>query len=267
MERNYVWQGNYGKRKHLIPILKEMLEELDSSTLEMLSLFVNNNPYNFEMFIIATYRNPNDVDIDNMIKSFESADLVLRNDITDIALFNEIGSRRFNSTAFAGPDSVEIIFNELFWFPEVADLEKLGYVTYPFGKKHQIFISHSSKEKYEVEKVISYLNGQSFPVWFDKCNISVGDSILDKISKGLNDSNIALFWITNNFLLSDWCNEEMKRCESLLHNGVNLKIISVIDREVKVGCIPDFLKKYRYIERRDRNLMDVVSEILKIIKV
>ena len=51
MEKNYIWQGEYGKRSHLKVSFKELLKEQDSSSLEMLAIFVNNNPYNFEFYI------------------------------------------------------------------------------------------------------------------------------------------------------------------------------------------------------------------------
>ncbi len=34
----------------------------------------------------------------------------------------------------------------------------------PFGKEKQIFISHSSKDKGDVEKLVPFLNGQEIPV-------------------------------------------------------------------------------------------------------
>lgn len=49
MEKGYIWQGEYGKRSHLKPLFKELLKEQDTSSLEMMAIFVNNNPYNFEL--------------------------------------------------------------------------------------------------------------------------------------------------------------------------------------------------------------------------
>ena len=51
MEKGYIWQGEYGKRSHLKPLFKELLKEQDTSSLEMMAIFVNNNPYNFEFYI------------------------------------------------------------------------------------------------------------------------------------------------------------------------------------------------------------------------
>lgn len=50
MDRDYIWEGEYGRRSHLIPVFQQLLREQDASSLQMLSLFVNNNPYNLEFF-------------------------------------------------------------------------------------------------------------------------------------------------------------------------------------------------------------------------
>ena len=51
----HIWEGEYGRRSHLIPVFQQLLREQDASSLQMLSLFVNNNPYNLEFFIAVSY--------------------------------------------------------------------------------------------------------------------------------------------------------------------------------------------------------------------
>lgn len=58
MDRDYIWEGEYGRRSHLIPVFQQLLREQDASSLQMLSLFVNNNPYNLEFFIAVSYDRP-----------------------------------------------------------------------------------------------------------------------------------------------------------------------------------------------------------------
>ena len=80
----------------------------------------------------------------------------------------------------------------------------------PFGKEKQVFISHSSKDKKDVEMIIPYLNGQDLPVWFDKYSIPVGASITEQVQRGIEESDMVIFWVTDNFLNSNWCQMEMK---------------------------------------------------------
>ena len=95
MEKNYIWQGEYGKRSHLKASFKELLKEQDSSSLEMLAIFVNNNPYNFEFYIAVVYDIPKEEHVEKMIGLFENAGLVLRNDLTFFMFMNSMKDRRF----------------------------------------------------------------------------------------------------------------------------------------------------------------------------
>ena len=101
-KKNYIWQGEYGKRSHLKASFKELLKEQDSSSLEMLAIFVNNNPYNFEFYIAVVYDIPKEEHVEKMIGLFENAGLVLRNDLTFFMFMNSMKDRRFNSCAFLG---------------------------------------------------------------------------------------------------------------------------------------------------------------------
>ena len=53
-----------------------------------------------------------------------------------------------------------------------------------------LFLSHSSADKTFVEKLAKDLEGVGVNVWFDKCEIKVGDSLTGKIEDGAqgNDS-------------------------------------------------------------------------------
>lgn len=107
MERGYVWQAEYGRRTQLIPLFKQLIEEQDASSLEMLAIFVNNNPYNLEFFVAVTYDVPQKNHVEKMIKLFENANLILRNDLTTLLLIQEFGNRRFNSCTFADVHEID----------------------------------------------------------------------------------------------------------------------------------------------------------------
>lgn len=69
MDRDYIWEGEYGRRSHLIPVFQQLLREQDASSLQMLSLFVNNNPYNLEFFIAVSYDRPKEEHLDPDVPS------------------------------------------------------------------------------------------------------------------------------------------------------------------------------------------------------
>ena len=77
MDRDYVWKADYGKRTKLTLFMKELLNRQDSKSLQTLGIFVNNNPYNLELFIFVSYDNPKDDDILFMKEGFEKLGLIL----------------------------------------------------------------------------------------------------------------------------------------------------------------------------------------------
>lgn len=98
MDKGYVWQGEYGKRTHLIPVFLEILDKQDVTSLTMLALFINNNPYNLEFFIAGNYDKLEKSHIQNMIYLFENAGLIYRNDLTLQNLIGEIGNKTCDKT-------------------------------------------------------------------------------------------------------------------------------------------------------------------------
>lgn len=95
MDKSYMWQGEYGKRNHLIPVFSEILDNQDATSLTMLALFINNNPYNFEFFIALSYEKLEKEHIQETIEAFENAGLRYRSDLTTHSLLLEMGNRRF----------------------------------------------------------------------------------------------------------------------------------------------------------------------------
>ncbi len=54
LDKDFVWEGEYGRREHLAPVFRELLKMQKAHSLQMLSLFVNNVPYNLEFFVGAS---------------------------------------------------------------------------------------------------------------------------------------------------------------------------------------------------------------------
>lgn len=265
MEKSYIWQGEYGKRKHLKPLFRQLLREQDASSLEMLAIFVNNNPYNFEFYIAIVYGVPQKNHVEKMEELFENANLILRNDITFQMLMMAMGDRRFNSCTFLNEDDVDRQFESMFIFSEMKTMEEAGYYMRPFGKEKQIFISHSSKDKKDVEMMIPYLNGLELPVWFDKYSISVGASITDQVQKGIEESDMVIFWVTRNFLQSNWCRFEMTSYIKRLIEE-QIRMIIVLDDDIEIKELPLFLRDIKHIRREHRTVIETAEEIEKVIQ-
>lgn len=51
----------------------------------------------------------------------------------------------------------------------------------------QVFLSHSTQDKTFVEQLAHDLTGHGLHVWYSDWEIKVGDSIVQKISQGINE--------------------------------------------------------------------------------
>lgn len=265
MDKDYIWEAEYGRRGYLRNILKDLLIKQNADSLQCLGLFVNNNPYNLEFFILVSYDRAKENDIEYMQKEFTEAGLIYRQDLTMDELMSQMGNRRFNSMTLLDENTVDVAMDNLFAFAEIDKLEKLGYHMKPFGKDKEVFISHSSKDKLEVERLLPFINGMNLSVWFDKYNIDVGQSIVEKVQEGVRNSYAVIFWITNNFLESKWCKKEM---QSFIKRMIeeDILIISILDKNVTIDRLPFFLQDIKCIQRQDESIEEIAKKILPTLK-
>jgi WD40 repeat protein len=73
---------------------------------------------------------------------------------------------------------------------------------------HDVFLSHSSKDKAVVRALAERLRKDSLNVWFDEWEIQPGDSIPSKIEKGLESSRVLVLCMSVDAFGSDWAQLE-----------------------------------------------------------
>ncbi|MFA6972939.1 MAG: TIR domain-containing protein [Gallionella sp.] len=69
---------------------------------------------------------------------------------------------------------------------------------------HDVFLSHSSKDKAVVRIIAERLRADGLLVWFDDWELKPGDSIPAKIEQGLEQSRVLVLCISANAFGSDW---------------------------------------------------------------
>src|SRR6266699_3641955 len=69
---------------------------------------------------------------------------------------------------------------------------------------HDVFLSHSSKDKTVVRELAARLKKDGIRVWFDEWEIKPGDSIPAKIEEGLEHSRVLAVCMSANAFGSDW---------------------------------------------------------------
>ncbi|WP_405158798.1 toll/interleukin-1 receptor domain-containing protein [Paenibacillus sp. FSL H8-0283] len=268
LSRDYVWECDYGVRKPVIVALEKLMLEQNPSSLQMVNIFTNSNPYCLEFFVVIGYDNPLEGHINDMKELMFNAGLRYRSDITMNELFTEMGNRRFNSFTLMDEVPIEEQFSFLFHFPEKEELESMGYqFGTALGNQLPVFLSHASKDKSEIEDLIPYLTGAGLPVWFDKINIDYGESITKAIQSGIKKSQAVIFWITNDFLNSNWCDTELTTFLSRHSSRKDVLIISVVNHDVAPERLELFLNDLKYFVRESNmHIEKIANEIVPSLK-
>ncbi len=78
------------------------------------------------------------------------------------------------------------------------------------AEAYDVFISHASEDKDTiVRSLVSELLNQDLKVWYDEFTLRIGDSLRQKIDKGLARSRVGLVVLSPSFISKGWTNYEL----------------------------------------------------------
>jgi len=85
-----------------------------------------------------------------------------------------------------------------------------GYGEEPIIRKYDVFISHASEDKSEVVRPLALaLQEKNLKVWYDEFELKIGDSLRQKIDRGLANSRFGIVVLSKNFIRKGWTNYEL----------------------------------------------------------
>ena len=73
---------------------------------------------------------------------------------------------------------------------------------------YDVFISHSSKDKPIVERIVQDFRREGITYWVDHEQVTFGDYVTGKIEDGLRESKNVLVCVSSNLGRSNWCTAE-----------------------------------------------------------
>lgn len=78
------------------------------------------------------------------------------------------------------------------------------------SETHDVFISHASEDKDNfVRHLAEALKSHGLDVWYDEMTLKIGDSLRQKIDKGLANSRVGLVVLSPSFIKKGWTNYEL----------------------------------------------------------
>lgn len=112
-----------------------------------------------------------------------------------------------------------------------------------------IFISYNHKDEEFVEKLCQELIRHNVPVWRDKWQLQLGDSITNSVQKALEEASFICLVLSKNALSSKWVEREIT---ASLVREMDEKKISILPLVIDDCTLPLFLRDKLYADfRRD----------------
>jgi hypothetical protein len=258
----YVFECDYAMRTKEVAFTKGILDSFDKDTATMVALIVNNNIYKLEFHIgVAIEGDP--TRFEAWLRSEHPHKMRRHN------LFLHELTRHGNVVTLIDSEMVDTFLtskaNFPFLFPERAAFEEEHPQFKPArSSSARVFLSHSSRDKERIVlPLYSYLQSESIPVWLDSFEIDYGENIYLKVSEAIEQCEIGLFVLTDNFFdpasgwpvaeFSSFFGDMMKRKKKIL----------MLNAGVEHASIHALMRPYKYI---DWNEGKGLAEIAKAIR-
>jgi len=107
----------------------------------------------------------------------------------------------------------------------------------------KVFLSYSIKDKTNAKRLAYYLERNGVTVWYDEFEIKLGQNIIEKIDKGLKESDYILILLSKDSLASKWVTYEIRNFVNQ-----NKKIVTILLDDVE---IPSYIMNSYTIDLRE----------------
>lgn len=111
--------------------------------------------------------------------------------------------------------------------------------------KRVVFVSHSSKDKPFIRKLVADLTAGGISVWLDEQRILVGDSIPERIGQGLAESDVFIIALSENSVSSEWVKREL---DSALVGELSKRNIRILPMKLSECEIPEIIRNKKYAD-------------------
>lgn len=136
------------------------------------------------------------------------------------------------------------------------------------GETHDVFISHASEDKDDfVRPLANALINEGLNVWYDEMTLRIGDSLRQKIDKGLASSRVGLVVLSPSFISKGWTNYELDGIVTRTVSGeqVLLPIWHNITKQQVVDYSPSLADKVAR-STATHTIDEIAAEIAELIR-
>src|ERR1043166_1334817 len=112
----------------------------------------------------------------------------------------------------------------------------------------RVFLSHSHADKKFVTRLAEDLQTHHHYVWLDEAEIRIGDSLIDKIGRALDEVDFVLAVVSATSVKSEWVKKEL---EIALTREISEKRVVVLPILLTKRDLPPFLRTKKYADFTD----------------
>jgi hypothetical protein len=127
-----------------------------------------------------------------------------------------------------------------------------------------VFISYSHSDAPFVDRLGALLFKEQVPVWLDRWELNVGDSLIRRIEEAISDAAAVIFVLSRASVESDWCRKELSA--GLVRELEEKKVI-VLPLLLEDCAVPLFLRDKKYADFRTdfaTGFRDIVNALAQI---
>lgn len=124
-----------------------------------------------------------------------------------------------------------------------------------------VFISYSHADADFVDKLSVEFIKNKIPMWRDKWELNVGDSLIEKVQEALQESDFLCLVLSKNFIESEWCKKELT---SGLLRELEEKRVVVLPLLIEDCNLPIFLRGKVYADFK-KSFENGFSELIKVL--
>lgn len=143
-----------------------------------------------------------------------------------------------------------------------AYIEAIESRLYSESERPTLFVCHASEDKPFVERLVRELDRRALYAWFDKREILVGESIVDKVNQALSDSKYVIAVLSSNSVGKPWVVKEIGSSLMRQLDGGKTSILPVL---LENCTIPPLLADLKYADFR-HSFSEGLYELLAAIK-
>ena len=126
-----------------------------------------------------------------------------------------------------------------------------------------IFLSHSHKDKSFSKKLANDLSKLEIRVWLDEAEINIGDSLIEKISSGIDEMEYVGAILSKHSVSSEWVKKELDIAMNQEIKNRRVKVLPILIEDCQ---LPTFLEGKLFADfREERNYSDQLNKLIKAI--